>query len=73
MSKSHSFKFEVKVYASIDIMNVIDRYAKVMPQTSWEHVCITIKNEGFLIISQCLEKESYVHFHVYLKKSKKEF
>ena len=32
MSKSHSFKFEVKVYASIDNRNVIDGYAKVMPE-----------------------------------------
>ena len=55
MFKSHSFKFEVKVYASIDIMNVKDRYAKVMLQTSWKHVCITIKSKGFLIIIQCLE------------------
>ena len=30
MSRSHSFKFEAKVYASIDNMNVIDGYAKVM-------------------------------------------
>ena len=32
MSKSHSVKFEVKVYASIDNMNVIDGYAEVMPK-----------------------------------------
>ena len=30
MSKRHSFKFEVKVYASKDNMNVLDGYAKVM-------------------------------------------
>ena len=30
MSKRHSFRFEVKLYASKDNMNVLDGYAKVM-------------------------------------------
>ena len=30
MSKGHSFKFKVKVYASKDKMNVLEGHAKVM-------------------------------------------
>ena len=35
MSMNHSFKFEAKVYASIDNMNVIGGYARVMPKFSY--------------------------------------